>query len=673
MNRSGSQGRHLPYMPGLDGLRAFAVVGVVLYHADVSWMPAGFIGVDIFFVISGFLITSLLLSEHESRGGIWLGRFWLRRALRLLPALFLLLTVTMGIAVLFLPDEVDRLRGDVVAGFFYFTNWDLIARDTSYFEAFGRPPILRHLWSLAIEEQFYIVWPVLLGLALRFLPRRLTLGLIVAGIAGSTALMWSLFDPFEDPSRLYFGTDTRVAGLLVGAAVAFLWRAGTELPARAKLPLDLVGVAALAALAFLMVDSNEFAPFLYKGGFLLVAILTAVVLVAAVHPLGLLGRGLGWFPIRWIGLRSYAIYLWHWPIFMFARSQDVGLDGAELLALRVAITLVAAELSFRLVERPVRQGALVRWWRMLRSPSPTQVSRAAVGVGALAAALILIVVAFSVVSVPTRFEQALANQLVPLEAAAPEVATPRSLTAPFAASVASGSTDRPAAEPGPDEVVTVSDPAFDAPEQSPGPQAPTSDPDVSAIDPAPLLADRTVSAAVQPDIILAPVLAIGDSVMLGARNILFQTFDSEIAIDTAISRSFADAIPLVQTLLEIGLVPDTLVLHLGTNNPVYDEQFEAMMDVLRDVPQVIFVNVRVPQRWEGISNKTLRDGVGRWPNASLVDWHGVASDADHLFAEDGVHLQIPGAQLYSRLIREGVEQVVKHRQKRRLRTGSEPR
>jgi peptidoglycan/LPS O-acetylase OafA/YrhL len=676
MKRSDGRG-HLPYMPGLDGLRAFAVVAVVLYHADISWMPAGFLGVDIFFVISGFLITALLLSEHGSHGRIRVWRFWARRALRLLPALFLLLGVTMGVAVLFLPDEVDRLRGDVVAGFLYFTNWDLIARETSYFEAFGRPPILRHLWSLAIEEQFYIVWPVLLGVGLKFLSRRLLLGLTVAGVVASTAWMWLLFDPFEDPSRLYFGTDTRLAGLLVGATLAFLWQPGREVPARARLPLDFVGMGALAALAGLTLASDEFAPFLYKGGFLLVAVITALAIVAAVQPRGLLGRGLGWFPIRWIGLRSYAIYLWHWPIFVVTRPQDVGLDGVELFVLRVGVTLAAAELSFRFVERPVRQGALVRWSRMLRSSSQRQAQRAATGAVALAGVVVVLIVAFTVVSVPTRLDQTIANQIVPLEVPIEEEAGARLFgsdgaaepgtsdrtsdrTSESASESAAATTAAPTAGETPidgaADPTSLTDPVGGTPEVA----ATRQESSVGLAAPALAVASRseegvTDEADEQQPIVVAPVLAIGDSVMFGARNILLETFDSEIAVNTAISRSFADAIPLMQTLRDLGLIPETLVVHLGTNNPVYEEQFEAMMEILRDVPRVVFVTVRVPQRWEGISNQTLRDGVRRWPNTSLVDWHEVAGDADYLFAEDGVHLQVTGAQLYSRLIREGVE------------------
>ena len=398
-------------MAGLDGLRALAVIGVVLYHADVAWLPAGFLGVDIFFVVSGYLITSLLVREFDARGSISLTRFWFRRAARLLPALFVLLAVVTGLALVLIPSEADRLRGEVGAGLVYFTNWRLIFQDTSYFEAFGRPPLLRHLWSLAIEEQFYIVWPVLFGLGLRWLPRRLVLVLVLCGVAASTAWMWSLFDPFSDPSRLYFGTDTRAGTILVGAALALLWAPGQSLPeAWMALPkawmargVGVAGLGGLALLSLWMVRSSEFSAFLYQGGFLLVALATAAVIVAVVLPGGWLGRVLGVGPLRWIGLRSYGIYPWHWPVFMLMRPQDVGLDGAELLGLRLVVALALAGVSYRVVERPIRRGALAAWGRGLRAPTSWVSRPLALRYGVMSMGVAVVVVGAAVATIGLVF------------------------------------------------------------------------------------------------------------------------------------------------------------------------------------------------------------------------------------------------------------------------------
>ncbi len=219
-------GTQLPYRPGLDGLRALAVAGVVLYHAGVSWMPGGFLGVDVFFVLSGYLITSLLLAERRRKGRVGFKAFWARRARRLLPAVLLVVFVCLLAASTIARDDLARTRGDALASLVYLTNWHLIAASHSYFNAFGRPSLLQHLWSLAVEEQFYLCWPLVLMGSLKLLGRRYTVVLTVLLVLASTALMWGLYDPNQDPSRVYYGTDTRAATLLVGALLAFAWPLG---------------------------------------------------------------------------------------------------------------------------------------------------------------------------------------------------------------------------------------------------------------------------------------------------------------------------------------------------------------------------------------------------------------------------------------------------------------
>ena len=346
-----------PYLPGLDGLRALAVIAVLLYHADLQWIPGGFLGVEVFFVISGYLITGLLLAEWRSHGHIDLKAFWLRRARRLLPALYLLLGVTMLYAAVFLYNEVASLRGDVLAALAYVTNWYLIFTEKSYFEAVGRPSLLRHLWSLAVEEQFYLFWPILIALGMSVWRRRWVLTAILAGAAASTLWMAYLYQPNIDPSRVYYGTDTRAAGFLIGCALAFVWAPDTlratvkGYTTRDKALVQGMGVAALVALLALFSFATEYSPFLYYGGFALVALVTAALIAAVAHPAaGWLSAALGWGILRWIGLRSYGIYLWHWPVYMVTRPQlDMMLEGLPLLGLRVGVTVVLAELSYRLV------------------------------------------------------------------------------------------------------------------------------------------------------------------------------------------------------------------------------------------------------------------------------------------------------------------------------------
>lgn len=357
----------MPYLPALDGLRALAVIAVLLYHANLP-VRGGFLGVEIFFVLSGFLITGILLNEWEHDRRIDLRAFWARRARRLLPALLLVLAAVLGIAAWLPAAETQGIGANVLASLGYVQNWYLIFSGQPYFDAGVRPSLLQHVWSLAIEEQFYLFWPLLLLLGLRFLRLRTILVLTLLLAAGSAGLAAFLYEPGVDPSRIYYGTDTRASGLLLGAALAMLWMPGRRpLQTRRGLgvTLDLLGLAALAGLVYANIVLFAAHPWLYRGGITLVAVGTLVLIVASSHPQArLLPAALGWAPLRWIGTRSYGIYLWHWPIFQVTRPYvDVPFDGPLLLAARITATVVLAELSFRLVEMPIRRGALGRLWR----------------------------------------------------------------------------------------------------------------------------------------------------------------------------------------------------------------------------------------------------------------------------------------------------------------------
>ena len=382
------------YQPSLDGIRAIAVLAVLLYHADLRWIPGGFLGVDVFFVVSGYLITSLLLEERRGTMTTDLKQFWLRRAKRLLPALFTMLIVTCAYAAAFVPDALYRLRTDVVAAATYSTNWWLIASNQSYFEALGRPPLLRHLWSLAVEEQWYLLWPLVFVVAVglvRGRVERLVVPVLLVALA-STVWMAAVFDPAADASRAYFGTDTRISGLLIGAATAMVWTPWRWPQAgRWHLPgLDAAGWASLVLLVFVMLRWGEDGTYLYRGGFFVVALLSVAVVAISVHPGAATFRAALSLPfLRWLGSRSYGLYLWHWPVFMVTRQQDYPWMSSTLrFWLRVAVTFALTELSFRLVERPVRDGSAMRWFRDWRADQDRRArGRGWVTVGAVAALL----------------------------------------------------------------------------------------------------------------------------------------------------------------------------------------------------------------------------------------------------------------------------------------------
>ena len=334
------------YMPGLDGLRALAVLAVIAYHLQPGWAQGGLLGVGVFFTLSGYLITDLLLGQRDAVGHLRLGNFWLRRARRLLPALFLMLAVVVAWVTLLDRSQLPALRGDVLAAALYVSNWWNIFRHASYFSNFGPPPPLDHLWSLAVEEQFYLVWPFLLWLGLRYVRGRYRLaGLTLVGAALSATVMALLYQPGVDPTRVYEGTDTRAFGLLVGAALAMVWpsrRLGAGLSVRRRLLLDGAGVVGLVVIALLIWRTDQYSVFLYRGGMVLLSVATVLVVAALAHPASWLGPALGWKPLRWLGVRSYGIYLWHWPIIVLTTPTEQRGVNLSLGVLQVGATIAVA-------------------------------------------------------------------------------------------------------------------------------------------------------------------------------------------------------------------------------------------------------------------------------------------------------------------------------------------
>jgi peptidoglycan/LPS O-acetylase OafA/YrhL len=641
----------LSHLSGLDGLRAIAVLAVLAYHAGIDQAQGGFLGVEVFFVISGYLITALLLAEHRRTGRVDPVRFWLRRARRLLPALFFLLAAILGFAVLALPTEIARLRIDALAALAYITNWHLIAGNQSYFETIGRPSLFVHLWSLAIEEQFYLLWPLVLALLL-MAGRRVGLAATVAGTIGSAVWMAVLFQPGSDPSRVYYGTDTRLTGLLLGAALAFVWVPAVAAPGgsvpriwssrRVGRLVGVVGVLGLISLAGFFVAADAFEPFLYRGGLAIVAIASAAVIVGVVHPRSRLGSLLDGGPMGWIGTRSYGIYLWHWPIFVLLRpGLAVTVDPLSVLVPRIGLTMLLAELSFRFVEAPVRSGALGRAWRR----------RPAVGAGrlgpagrwsaparAFAVAVLLSVVIGSVAlaTPPLPPEQMITGSIDALvvpsdgDLAAPSrtPAADRSSAAGAAGSVAGSSFGPPSPPAG------SLQPAEDfGPPTGPAPSAEPSNP-----------ASATPSQ---------PILAFGESVMLQSASALAHDL-GPVRVDAAVGRQIDDGITILEHREKTGALAKTVIVQLGDNGPFYDGQFDEVMDALRDVPTVVWINVRVPREWEAHNNRIIASGVAHYANARMVDWNAATEGRSDLFWDDGYHPRPAGARLYANLVADAL-------------------
>lgn len=358
----------LPYVAAIDGLRALAVLAVVAYHATMPEVPGGFFGVDVFFVISGYLVTVLFLARSSRHvAGVPIPQtadtldFWLRRARRLVPATVAAGVVTWVVFVALGVRDAGSLTAEGLAAVGYVGNWYSLFSDHSYFETISSPSPFLHFWSLAVEAQFYLVWPLLLIVALKFGGRLAAFALALSLAAVSTMVVANLYSPETDPSRAYYGTDARAAGLLLGAALAIVVRP-TVAAGIPRFFVEIIGWAGVAALVHLVTQTSEFDPFIYRGGFFLVSCATLLVMLAALHGRNTVAWSLSRPALQWIGVRSYSIYLWHWPVFVLSQphlSSDLG--SYSLLAARLGVTLILADLSYRLVENAFRGRSGFRW------------------------------------------------------------------------------------------------------------------------------------------------------------------------------------------------------------------------------------------------------------------------------------------------------------------------
>ena len=646
--------KKLGYQPALDGLRAISVLAVVFYHADFVLLPGGFLGVEVFFVISGFLITTLLTEERMTKGQIDLKQFWIRRARRLLPALYLLLAVVSVAAILVYTDAAGRMGGDVLAALAYVSNWWDIYLKESYFAQAGRPPMLRHLWSLAVEEQFYLLFPPIFALVLlKFGKGKARLGIIVLALA-STIEMALLFEPYTDPSRVYYGTDTRVAGLLVGAVLALSWapwRSNIPAARSAARVLDTAGLVGLVVIGWFLTRVNEFDPFIYRGGFLALDIACIVVIAVLVHPAAKLSKFLAWPPLVWIGLRSYAIYLWHWPIFVVTRPElDVPFKGFPVFLLRMVLTFGAAELSYRFVEVPVRNGVLNHWWRDLKSSSGPQRAKLLRRGFTMASTFLLLLVMITVgLRAASTSSQREGLELAALSAPA--------LEDPAAAD---GSAAQPAAGGSPAEKADLAGDAngstastIPTASTTPGAAPEGSTPTTAVVDPNATGGAPAVTAppAVDPAAV-ANVVAVGDSVLLGASPAVSGAIPG-IRIDAKVGRQFNDVLDVVGWYEREGLIPSTLVVHAGTNGIFSDEDLDKLFEIAGD-RKVVLVNAKVGRPWQELVNQRLAAAADRHPNAVLVDWFGLATQHPDWFANDGTHLRPSGAAAFAELIRSNL-------------------
>jgi len=581
------------YIPAIDGLRAISVIAVLLYHLTLPWWPGGFLGVDLFFVISGYVITRLILDSIERSSALDLRRFYRSRIRRLFPALiFMVVTTTLFIGV-WSPETVKRFVSDLPFLFTGLMNWALVAREQDYFSTIGRPPLLQHTWSLAVEIQFYLLWPLILLFVLRFFGKKRipAFALFFALASGTLLFLYSVKIDAESSSsvsHVYFGSDTHSIGLFLGSALAVRWiprNFSAEIAKGAKNFIDGFGIAALIGLLalFLFVDPND--PTLYRIAFPLTAIFGCMFLMSVVHPASRLANQITRAPMMWIGERSYGIYLWHWVVFQVTRpSVDLVGEDWALYSLRILIVFALADISYRWIEVPVRNGAIELWIKGLKYR--TSVVRA-------------------------RQKSLVAIAVVALFAATTTV----SINAIERTNVA---TD--AAEVSVDENSVGSD--FDpvaSPNQKTG------------------------------------LWIAGDSVILGIRSLL-EGYEPVDLINARVGRQLPELIDVVRVDVK-SVPESIAIVNLGNNGAIREEQVRELFELLKDQPNFIVVNAAVPRGWREANNEIIASVIDEYPNGRLVDWDRISTDRPEYFAPDGVHLVPTGANVYVSSILEVLEEI----------------
>lgn len=592
-------------MVGLDSLRGLAILGVILYHINFNWMPGGFLGVTVFFVLSGYLITDILAIEWKRNKRIDLKRFWLSRARRLLPGMLVMLVIVLAWITIFHSSLLEKMRGDSLAALLYFSNWWYIYHKLSYFESFNQLSPLNHFWSLAVEEQFYVVWPFIISLAFYYIKKKSRIILfVVLGAAMSALAMAILYEPGADPSRIYYGTDTRAFSLLIGAALALIWpssRLANKIIPKARLVLDIVGGIALIIILTMFWKTNQYDPFLYRGGMALLSLATALLVANLAHPASRIAQFLRFRPLRWMGVRSYGIYLWHYPIITLTTPKvNVGEFSLTRAILQFLLIIIAAQISWKFIEDPIRRGALKnigsKNWRMR--------NLALSGKLALVGALFI------------------------------------STIAVFGLSTASQAKDNP--QKGKAEVVQT--------EQKEKPKHPVAVREKTAEE---LSQNKEQQEATTQTKEPQTVTAVGDSIMIDIAPYLKNAFPN-ITIDAKIGRQLSKAIPAVEQLKNQGNLGNHVIIGLGTNGAFTKDQLVSLVQLIGSERKIILVNTRVPRPWESLVNEKLKEVASAYQNVTLVDWYSASAGNKAYFEPDGVHLTKAGAEAYAALVAKTV-------------------
>ena len=604
------------YLPSIDSLRALAVLAVIIYHVDVNYLPGGFLGVDLFFVLSGYLISSLIIKEYRKTGSLNLYNFYIRRARRLLPAVYFMITVGLVVMVLFNEVLLRKSHLDAIFGYIYSSNWWYIFHKLDYFDSFGAQSPFKHLWSLAIEEQFYMIFPLLFLLVNRKKKSKdgtyklnknflyVVLGLILVSLIAHILL----FD-INNISRIYFGTDTRAFSLLVGVVGAILYpmeRLHAKVTPQQNMIYSVVSLVSIATLITVMIYTSEYNTLLYRGGFLLVAILGLIVIISSGKQHTLMSRLLSFKPVVFIGKISYSLYLWHFPVLVLTTPvSEIGNPNIIFVILRVVLTFVLATASYMFVETPIRKLGFknyinVIFKKLKKRPRKSRKTYAGV-VGLVSILFLMGIFGKSVPFISTAFVKEMeANKETQF--------------------VNNGNNKDNNQE-------KSSDSNKDNKEDKKN-------------------SDKKYSS----------VLVMGDSltVDIGEK---FQELYPGAVIDGKIGRQLYVAVEEAKSYSKYNNENSAIIFQLGTNGPFTESQIEELVKEF-DKADIYFVNIKVPRAWEKTVNAALKETQEKHSNVKIIDWYSVANSTKDLFEPDRVHLNQTGIGEMVTLIEKNLKRPV---------------
>lgn len=623
------------YITGYDGLRTFGVLGVILYHLNPNVFVGGYLGVPIFFAVSGYLVTDHMLASYQQTGHYDNKGYLLRRIKKIYPQLLTVLLASSAYIFMFQRDLLAKLYQIFISNVLNVYNWWQIANGQSYFEHFaGHESPFTHLWTLSIEGQFYLIWPLIIFLLVRYVKKPGRMFGIMLGVSVlSAALMAFLYQPGVDTSRIYYGTDTRLFAILLGGALAVIWpstQLRTHIAKSDRRLLNTIGAVAALGMLFLifspMMDPQK--ALTYRGGMFIFSILTVILIAIVAHPGADFNRYLTNPIFKWVGQRSYGIYLYQFPVMIFFENKVKVNPSNQIIAqiIEVLIILVVSDLAYRLIERPLGKVTWSKTSRYIKNIFDFHSPKIFRKVGFVFAVLIILVGASAIIVSPT------------VKAADPN-------DSPLAKQIAKNKAEdkkrnsaliRQAKE-AKKKKINKSDLYREAEQNAKE---------------KPINREFEPYGISQLQLQLAqklPVTAIGDSVMAGSSNNLKVIFPQMI-VDASVSRQLVNSFDLVNSYKQKGALNDTVLIALGTNGPFTSDDMAHMMQIIGPSRRVFWINTKVPRQWQGDVNELLTESAAKYRNLTVIDWYKYSVSHQDWFYDDQTHPSPDGSKYYTAFI-----------------------